>query len=276
MRDCTLPDCETECFLGSPKGAVTTSVHQCINQDCSQACGFGVDWSCVGQFAWGTSKVAIAKVELRVTDIVSGDVLPNMTVKACSALDDACGTPLGSTTTDTMGRGTLHIPLNQLGAGFFGYLTIIQPDDPTAAHPTFIFFGKPILHDEAFNFLVATQGDVNAILAQFKAQLNPNEGMLFASAADCRGVAAPNVFFEVSPTALSTDTASIYFNGLAANPANLTTKVGTAAFLNVKPVNLSVIEHLGDPNGQRVGTALGFVQAGAISEMVIYPSTTPL
>jgi hypothetical protein len=267
-----LPDCQNECLGGDQPNPVTKNTEQCLVQNCTEPCGLGTNWSCLSQYSWGTSKKPFANVKVKVTDIVTGNPIAGATVKACSALDDACMSSLGSLTTDAGGLGSMQVTLNQIGAGFFGYVEIVEASDPEALHPTFIFFGKPILHDDSFDFLIATQQDVATIAAQFKANLNPAEGMLFVTSVDCRGTTAPNVHFEVSPSALASDSATFYFNGLMPNPTSLTSQFGTAAFFNLTPGNLNVNEYLGGPSGQSVGGGLAFVQAGSISELVLYPS----
>jgi hypothetical protein len=263
IRTCKLPDCVSRCLQTLDPPAPIAGLRSCLNQNCADTCGFGTDWSCVGMFGWPTAKSSTITFRLHILDLITSNNVVGATITACPATG-GCSTPVATATSDMGGIATLTVPSPSF-LGFFGYFRAAA----TGYRPALGFIGKPATENQDGLIVLANENDVLALEKQYSFQLkDADHGILTATALDCNGLGAPGVVFTYGTK--DADTLAIYFNGAGGMS---TTHAGTGGFANV-PVSADVVvAHLGTADGPVVGSTGVRVDAGTITEAVIFPAS---
>ncbi len=169
---------------------------------------------------------------MRRVSFVAQDPLPDVTVKACRALDQSCADPLDTATTDASGHMLLTVPVGF--RGFDGYLDLSGGTVFPALH---YYVTPPVIEDALFPEQASPERAEAGILADvISVTLDPKKGQLIVVVYDCLGAPAPGVRVDVA----SADDGSTPFY-LAANgfpdsalvETSATTSIGGA--LNLPP-----------------------------------------
>jgi hypothetical protein len=195
--------------------------------------GPGRDWRCLRQpDAPGVlvnSPIGASRLvrSVQITDLVSGLVPPNVSVRACAQPDVNCESPVtGAVSIDA--EGWVYLPLF---AGFDGYLEITAD----TLIPTMLFYTDPLSTDTQVDpqpLGVVTRTVLPGLAAATGRQQEADLGIVYLRVFDCQQDPAPGITFSIDQE----DAWRWYFVGkLPTSVVDSTSDTGLGGFLNVVP-----------------------------------------
>jgi hypothetical protein len=249
------------------------ALDECVVGDCTDACGVGADWSCVGHVVAPVATQDAIQATLKVVQASSQAVpVPGLDVVGCSVASPDCSDPITPVVvTDTNGDAVLTLPtLGQGGrTAFLGYLRIT---DPAGVYSTELGFSVPPTsqNDPTEAIIIFSLAEVQAE-GSLLPNYGPTNGVAVVTAVDCANQPAPGVTFEVETGDASVP---VFYtvDEIVSQSATRTDSSGTAIvgyFSPELPVTVNV-RSIG--LGQVVATAQLLGRAGAVSLLRVGPT----
>jgi len=192
----------------------------------------GQDWTCLGSAAAPPMLLAPTSGErlvqsVRLVDLASLQVPPNISVRACAQRDVDCLAPL----TDSLpldADGWVDVPLFE---GFDGFLEITGE----TIIPSVLFYAAPLSPETEVDrtpLALIPKDQLPALSGATGTPQDPDFGLVVLRSFDCRGNPAPGVSFDIDK-----DGFPWYFvGGLPSSVATVTApESGLGGFINVEP-----------------------------------------
>ncbi len=240
--------------------------------DAARDAGTSGDWSCLGHVTLPDAGGGTVRLKVPYVDLLSGSPIPGLRVQACLRLDPTCERPLTDAGfTNDAGLATLSVP-----AGYNGF--VLSTWD--ASLPSLVYIDPPVarstteppeylISKDTISILASAVGDVDGSAVV----VEPQDGILFLGAYDCRGAPAAGVHFSLAPHAPSA--LPIYIVGsLPSLTATATDPSGNGAYVNV-PVGSVTITATLAATGQTIASVTGFSEASRISLFSLLPEPPP-
>ena len=219
---------------------------------CSQICGTGPDWSCLGHVTWPPTTVPTVTYDLHVVDYQTGVSVPDVRGAVCGVSDPDCTKPRGAFMADASGQVPVTTP-----SGFTGYTQLeAAPDAGYVAELLFHYPPAVQSLDPAWDYSVVMlpAGLLNMLSLAVGPPFDTSRGVIYAEPYDCADNPAPGVSFTISPA----DSKATPFYEVDGNPTGQPTATATSAgpavgggFVNVAPGLVTFVAHAG---GQTVAT----------------------
>jgi hypothetical protein len=188
----------------------------------------GADWSCVGQaperdLTPGSTGASIL-YSLRLVDLATGAIFPEVTVRACALVDINCDNPLTGQLVPTA-DGWVDVPLTE---NFRGYLEIVSP---SAVPYLFHLPDTELRSTRDFPLAMVALESFGALLTALGVQAEPSLGAIAMRAFDCQGDPAAGVVFKTTSGGIPW-----YFEGGLPNRERVTTDPGgLGGFIGSQP-----------------------------------------
>jgi len=179
--------------------ATMMGVLPAVSEACSEACGLGGAWGCVGQFSWGGVTEPGITARILVSDAITRQPVAGAAVSLCMAADPVCDTPHAEATTGEDGTAALVYDATAWPAGFPGYFRVVEPGDAPTYAPTLVFRSRPLVASEEIWVRLLSQATATT-LASMTGE-TPPEGtpLLMALTLDCQGFPSAGVSFSLTP-----------------------------------------------------------------------------
>jgi hypothetical protein len=273
---CLTLDCKEACSRGEDAGAaLLLAVLTPLQGTCALPCGYGTDWSCVGNVTVPAAN-GVATVVTLTVETIEGAIVAGATVKACVTSDLECSEPLDTATTNAQGIATLTVRGQlPIGDGFDGYFDIAPGADldASAQSPAIVpfldFVDYPF--SEPTGSLTAT-GLTTSDLASFTALGGVSLGDaaalgdLVLIAFDCGLDLAPGVTFGATSGGLDLTPQIRYVSGTGLDPsATATNSTGIALLFGAPALQDVTVTATPAQLGRVAGTQHAFTRAGALS-----------
>jgi len=224
------PDALQACpALGLDAGApaMNPSDYAPVAGECSSACSWGADWSCVGNVDWPSGTLGPVEVTATVLDGNMGTPIDGALVKICNIADTTCAQGLDMKTTDDAGIVTLTRPSTPVAVP-----TYLDISSPTTIPTKLLDYAPSSEPRFAVAAIVPTWGALESQAAGLGVTLDPNLGIVTVAAVDCRLAVAAGVQLDINPKTSSTR--RLYFaDGVPSLTATATDSGGLAVFINV-------------------------------------------
>jgi hypothetical protein len=260
---------------------VAYPMRTCFVASCAEPCNLGRLWSCAGEFPQPQprSGTKSATVDVKYSrPYANSEPFAGIEVVACGGIGPDCSEEVDRQVTDSEGRARLSVPFGMTGTltprpGFRGFLELSSGDP--AVFPTLRFFRRPPTWDTrewatVFDAQLASQA--LGALGQ-----TPGLGAVGLEIADCFGVAAPDIRFELSSGQGDAISPIVYFdaNGIPSMTLDRTSSVSLAAVPNVPPGHVFVTARLAETNRIVVDSRREFVRADTLSVIWLGPDPRP-
>jgi hypothetical protein len=185
-----LTDCQEACGYEHDAGvAVFRSFDADFRGTCRAQCGFGQNWSCVGNITPPKARASETKIESFVRDYLTNVPIAGAEVSVCLTANPTCDTPITAPQiTDAQGRTTLKLPPVTVGEKPHDVFLRVRPGTTTLIE-SHRYFGQPV--SEAV--MTWTSGvitekefaDVEALVALEGVTVDRKLGMLTVTVDDC-------------------------------------------------------------------------------------------
>jgi hypothetical protein len=274
---CSTPDCSLACLAQSTNAGAFIGSALAVGRACATPCRVGHFWHCVGTVSWPFAKGTTQSASLTLSDPDSnhnGARYAGSIVKACGTADQACGTVLGSATSDASGVAT--VPLAALPPppvwGFSGYFDIESPSG--AAVPFLYFLAFPLSETTALlTAPIPTTSDFQQSMALVHVTPIPGRGHITVTAEDCLFIPAADV--TVTVDGIDSQVTVAYVSGsLPSTTATQTDASGSVWFYNVLPGTYTL--HVTPKDlGRLSSTAHVLVRQDTVSFVAAIPTPPP-
>jgi hypothetical protein len=194
----------------------------------------GADWSCVGQaperdLTPGSTGASVL-YSLRLVDLATGAIFPQINVRACALVDINCTNPVTAQLVPAE-DGWVDVPLTE---NFRGYLEIVSP---RAVPYLFHLPDAELRTTRDFPLAMVALESFGALLGALNVQADPSLGAIGMRAFDCSGEPAPGVVFKTTSGGIPW-----YFEGGLPNRERVTTDSGgLGGFIGSQP-GVTVLE----------------------------------
>lgn len=203
-----------------------------VTQQQFPAPGPGRDWSCLSAAEPPPMLLRDPAGErlvqsLQILNLATGQVIPNVSVRACSQRDVECTTPL-TENIPLDAQGWVDVPLFE---GFDGFLEVTGE----SLMPTVLFYADPLAPGSEVDHTPLALVELALLPALSGATGTPQEltrGLVVLRSFDCRGDAAPGVTFSIDKPGVPW----YFVGGLPSSTAVATApESGLGGFINVEP-----------------------------------------
>jgi hypothetical protein len=277
------PSSAMQCRARETEGyKASAPLAQCILTASCEGCAFvgGGDYRCVGKYLWEKPSKPEATFKAKVTEFVSGALVPGTKVTAC--VPAHCGTckeesPDSVTTTllaDSVSTLTLKAPFN-------GCFRMTNGDK----YSDFLsYLGRPVVRDEdTWGLTMFVRENLKALLTLSGVKLNPKAGAIAVYTVDCVMNTSSGIHLDIEPRL--PETRVVYFVKGAPDvelpgDRKATDPSGIAAILNAPEGLITVKSFVGE---RQVGATPVYVRANpsetevlTVSGVTMIPSETPL
>jgi hypothetical protein len=270
--------CEVVRYPGG--AALYSTLATCVQENCTEACEVGSDWSCVGEVSWPQPTSDSITGTLTIVDVASqSQTLPGLSVTACFSVDLECQSPVSpAVTTDANGQAVITVPTTNQGGqvGFVGYLKIT---DPTGTYlPELVFAGFPRTQTGYSPTIVMVSGQTAQEISMFTTgTYDPTSPVVIASVTDCAGAYAPDVSLSVESGDGGSTGAKVYYTSGTGVPdlsASATSTNGTAIVAGALPGFLIVSTHVAAVKAPSVASWEILTRAATVSLVLLTPTPT--
>jgi hypothetical protein len=228
-------------------------------------------WGCLGHVVMETPQTPTIKISIPFYDLITGQVITNITARTCAKIDVSCSNPLSaSVEADAAGVVKLEVP-----ARFDGYALVLSKmtgdSGPPALIPSLVFFNPPQVRDNTYDKIPLFTPDQLILLAATQNNtIDPMLGTVFAGTQDCSGKAVAGVSWVPSRTA---DSSKRFYliKGLPDEAALATDESGQGGMINAPTGTMSLTATL-HATGQPAGFATLLVRAGYASYTYMAPT----
>jgi hypothetical protein len=264
---CTTPDCEQACSIGEDAGAaLVRNLSSAFASSCITECQYGEHWGCLGNVSFPLAPSPTIALTVGVTITPTNAQAQGVSVKACTAIDPDCASPVATETTDASGLATLVIPAG--GEGFAGHIEV-SGDGLT---PELYFFDYYLTEPtSSLTIDMFTSASFASYVGIANVTLDPTRGTILVAAFDCALETSANVVF--SATGTDAQSQLLYVSGdLPSNTATTTDTTGTALLVNVPPGPVTVTAKSLTAAGQVSSTTRVAARAGCATYVGMYPN----
>jgi hypothetical protein len=227
------PTCVGWCENTHAAGAdLARGIDECM----VETCGDVARWRCVGPAQPQVSSVTSISYDWELRDLITGDPLVGLTIRACELLDLGCAQPLTApVVTDAAGKAIVEdIPINSLTRVFDGFFEV----EGDGYHFLYIE-ARPWIHDSGIIYNLPSDEILAAGAQAAGVELLPDRGIALINAFDCLNRNAPGVSIEFEPRDASS--LPFYVDGVVPDlslPA--TVDSGRAGVVNALPGYLTI------------------------------------
>jgi hypothetical protein len=252
-NDCMsgLAECTYACAQAHPDGGtVFDHWDHCVRTTCAGACRGGDSWECLDSRTYWPTPAGSQEIEFSVGLVDLGTEQPYVgtIVKACSAGDIGCGSPLRSSKTDDQGRaltddrGRVTVRVLPGTIGFNGYLelsggTLGGADAGAAIYPALWYIVPPYVSGGWKGNLQFLSAEGLPYMASYMhIDLDPTKGHIAVDTLDCDYKPAPGVSLVIEGDP-GNAAHSFYFQGTLpdVNAAQTDGLTAIGGFVNVTP-----------------------------------------
>ncbi len=242
----------------------------CLRQSCTEACGAGAHWACVGD-TWGWPPPPARELEATIVleEVGTTARIPGATVKACRNLDPTCTTgEQARGVTDSEGTVVLSLPtlLASVRVPWDGYFDVSGP----GLHPDLRYLGTPLSVDGDASLGTLTEAVFE--LQSTGLDVDPAMGVITVDALDCLFFFAPGVSIEVEPASPRTFYAYLRDGLTVDTTLTATTRDAVGIAVNVPPGTITVTGRLA-ATGRVIARREVFVRPGARTALFMPPSS---
>jgi hypothetical protein len=221
------------------------------------------NWTCLDEARVEVTPIVPERVRILVpfVDVVTGQQVPNVEVRACERLDTECQTPSATGVSNEAGEADLRLP-----GGFNGYLRWQATD----IYPTMFFIGSPLIADAILPVNVISPAVFEGLNAQFRSIALEDRTAVVVNVKNCSGAPAAGVNLSVPDGDAATRVFYIV-DGLFPPSQTETTVAGLARVINVPPGNISISGSLAD--GREMGRVTVLTQPGVATVTNLRPTS---
>jgi hypothetical protein len=229
----------------------------------------GGPWACVGNVHWFNSDPTPMTLTGAFRDAISGQPLPGLSVRACSAADPPCAQPLVTTVAGADGALTLTFDSLAKSKFFDGYLEISGVARGAHYDVLYYFFPPPTTDSDIGRDLASIES-MKVLASAAGIVVDDARGHALFTFRDCRFDPAS----DVSIAASTADAETIrYFmvNGSPTTTAPSSASGSGGGFLDVPP-GLATFTASYTPQCLQYMSRALFIRAGWITEAELLPS----